>query len=137
MSVSALDMAAGYSTLANEGVQRDPYMVERIEDNEGRVVYQHDVVDNQALDRGAALRTVDILKGVIRQGTATRAKISVILASAGARSWFFPPRRTRTSSKSRSNCSSRSSICWNSSWKSRSRSSSRSCWRSCNCIIIK
>lgn len=81
--VSALDMAAGYSTLANEGVQRDPYMVERIEDNEGRVIYQHDVVDNQALERGAALRTVDILKGVIRQGTATRAKLADDRPSAG------------------------------------------------------
>lgn len=81
--VSALDMAAGYSTLANEGVQRDPYMVERIEDNEGRVIYQHDVVDNQALERGAALRTVDILKGVVRQGTATRAKLADDRPSAG------------------------------------------------------
>ena len=73
--ISALDMAAGYSTLANEGVQRDPYMVERIEDGQGRTVYQHQVVDNVALERGAALRTVDILKGVVRQGTATRAKL--------------------------------------------------------------
>lgn len=81
--VSALDMAAGYSTLANEGVQRDPYMVERIEDNEGRVIYQHDVVNNQALERGAALRTVDILKGVIRQGTATRAKLADDRPAAG------------------------------------------------------
>ncbi len=81
--VSALDMAAGYSTLANEGVQRDPYMVERIEDAEGRVVYQHEVVNNQALERGAALRTVDILKGVIRQGTATRAKLADDRPAAG------------------------------------------------------
>ena len=73
--VSALDMAAGYSTLANEGVQRDPFYVERIEDSQGRVIYQHQVVDNVALERGAALRTVDILKGVVRQGTATRAKL--------------------------------------------------------------
>lgn len=74
--VSALDMAAGASTLANEGIQRDPFYVERIEDAQGRVIYAHQVTDNVALERGAALRTVDILKGVVRQGTATRAKMA-------------------------------------------------------------
>ena len=81
--VSALDMAAGYSTLANEGVQRDPFMVERVEDGQGRIIYQHQTVDNVALERGVALRTVDILKGVIRQGTATRAKLDDGRPAAG------------------------------------------------------
>ncbi len=74
--VSPLDMAAGYSTIANLGVQRDPYYVERIEDADGRVVYQHEVVGKQVLDPGVAATAVDILKGVIRQGTATRGKLA-------------------------------------------------------------
>jgi penicillin-binding protein 1A len=68
--ISPMDMAAGYSTLANQGVRHDPYYVEKIVDRNGQVLYQHEDAGVQAIDRGVALRSVDIMKGVLRQGTA-------------------------------------------------------------------
>ena len=71
--ISPLSMAAGFSTLANKGLRRDPYVIERILDRDGQVLYQHQDEGVQAMDEGAALRTVDILKGVLRSGTASNA----------------------------------------------------------------
>jgi penicillin-binding protein 1A len=69
--ISPMDMAAGYATLANQGMRHDPYYIERIEDRSGQIVYQHNDPGVQAIDQGAALRSVDIMKGVLRQGTAS------------------------------------------------------------------
>jgi len=40
-AVSPLEIAAGYSTLANYGSRVENYLIERIEDAEGNIVYQH------------------------------------------------------------------------------------------------
>jgi penicillin-binding protein 1A len=68
--ISPMDMAAGYSTIANQGVRHDPYYIEKIVDRDGQVRYQHQDAGVQAIDPGVALRSVDIMKGVLRQGTA-------------------------------------------------------------------
>ena len=73
--ISPMDMAAGYSTLADNGNQHDPYLIDRIEGPDGQVIFQHDDAGKQVLDAAVAAKAVDILKGVIRQGTATRAKL--------------------------------------------------------------
>ncbi|NND74207.1 MAG: hypothetical protein HKN44_04295 [Ilumatobacter sp.] len=68
--MSPLDMAAGIQSLANEGLHKQPYYIDRITDAGGEVIYRHFDAGTQVLDRGAALRTVDILKGVLTRGTA-------------------------------------------------------------------
>ncbi len=70
--LSPLDMAAGIQTLANEGVHREPYYVDSITDAEGNPTYTHVDPGTQVFDRDAALETIDILKGVLRSGTARR-----------------------------------------------------------------
>ena len=70
--MSPLDMAAGMQTLANEGVHQKPYYVEYINDAEGNRLYTHLDPGSEVFERGAALETVDILKGVLRSGTARR-----------------------------------------------------------------
>jgi len=74
--MSALDMAAGVQTLANEGVHHDPYYVEYIDDAAGNRTYTHVSVGTPVFDEGAALETVDILKGVLRSGTGRRYPLS-------------------------------------------------------------
>jgi penicillin-binding protein 1A len=81
--ISPMDMAAGYSTIANEGMRHDPFMIERIEDRDGKVIYQHTDPGKQIIEPGVADRTVDILKGVIRQGTATLGKLDGGWPAAG------------------------------------------------------
>ena len=74
-SVSPLEMAAAYSTFANLGERVDSYLIERIEDSEGNVVYQHEVTTERILDKDLTRAIVATLQKVVGQGTATRANI--------------------------------------------------------------
>jgi penicillin-binding protein 1A len=70
--LSTLDMASGIQSIANEGVHRQPYYVEYIDDAAGKRVYTHFDPGTEVLDRQVALTAIDILKGVLTGGTARR-----------------------------------------------------------------
>ncbi|MFQ5553977.1 MAG: transglycosylase domain-containing protein [Acidimicrobiia bacterium] len=74
-SVSPLEMAAAYSTIANYGEKVDSYLVERIEDRNGNIVYQHEVSKERVLDEALAAAMVATMEQVVVRGTATRADI--------------------------------------------------------------
>ncbi len=74
-SVSPLEMAAAYSTIANYGEKVEPYLIERIEDADGNVLYEHEVERDRVLDEALTAAAVRSLKKVVSQGTATRANI--------------------------------------------------------------
>jgi YD repeat-containing protein len=74
-TVSPFEMAAAYSTIANFGEKVEPYLIERIEDAEGNVIFEHEVMREQVIDRSMAAAVVKTLEKVITQGTATRANI--------------------------------------------------------------
>jgi penicillin-binding protein 1A len=65
-------MASGMQTLANEGKHQEPYFVEYIDGPDGSRIYTHFDPGTAVLERGAALQTIDILKGVLTGGTARR-----------------------------------------------------------------
>ncbi len=70
--MSTLDMASGIQTIANEGVHIQPYYVEYIDDAQGNRIYTHVDEGTRVLDRDVALTAIDVLKGVLREGTAAR-----------------------------------------------------------------
>ncbi|MEL6892763.1 MAG: penicillin-binding transpeptidase domain-containing protein, partial [Actinomycetota bacterium] len=70
--MSTLDMASGIQTIANEGLHREAYYVEFIDDAAGNRLYTHFDPGVQALDRDVALETIDIMKGTLTYGTARR-----------------------------------------------------------------
>jgi len=74
-SVSPLEMASAYSTLANIGERVESYLIEKIEDEDGNVVYQHEVERTRVLDEALAASVVRTMEKVVSQGTATRANI--------------------------------------------------------------
>jgi len=74
-AVSPLEMAAGYSTLANYGWRVENYLIERIEDADGNVVYQHDTERTRALDGALAAAVVNTMEQVITSGTGGNARI--------------------------------------------------------------
>jgi penicillin-binding protein 1A len=76
-SVSPLDMATAYATLANDGMYCPYYAVDRIVGPGGKSVYQHDPASqcHQVMSRDIALRVTDMLKGVVDHGTGVRANI--------------------------------------------------------------
>ena len=67
--VTPLDMAAGFSVFANLGVAHDPFMIWRVEDALGRVIYEHIVKDRQVLDPDLAFQVVDMMEGVVDEGS--------------------------------------------------------------------
>ena len=65
-------MASGAQTIANHGLHMAPYYVEQITDHDGTVLYTHNDPGTQVLDPGVADAAVDIMKGVLTEGTARR-----------------------------------------------------------------
>ncbi len=66
--VFPLEMATAYATLANRGEYCAPYAIERIEDRQGRILYQHSADCTQVVDRAIADRVVDIMQGPVTPG---------------------------------------------------------------------
>ncbi len=81
--MSPLDMASGMQTIANQGLHHEPYYVETIDRADGTRLYTHAVTGTQVLDPGAALTTVNTLKGVLTDGTARKALSDFPVPAAG------------------------------------------------------
>jgi membrane peptidoglycan carboxypeptidase len=71
--VSVLDMASGYSTLMDEGVHITPYIVSRVTDSSGQVLYQAPTSGSRVLSKNVADQVNWALSQVITQGTGTKA----------------------------------------------------------------
>lgn len=61
---------SAYSTLANGGQHVDPYIIEKIEDRSGKVIYQHKVEPVQVFSPQTAYIVTDMLRDVASSGTA-------------------------------------------------------------------
>ena len=83
--VSVLDMAAAYSTFANQGQKYEPILIERIEDTAGEVICWYPVdgvcqaaegrVSETALDDNIARQVTFALQGVVEGGTGRAAAV--------------------------------------------------------------
>ncbi len=62
-------MTAAYGVLANMGIYREPFMIRRVEDPFGRVLFQHVQKQTQVLDPALVYQIVDMMKSVMDQGT--------------------------------------------------------------------
>jgi penicillin-binding protein 1A len=82
--LSAMDMASGIQTLANSGVHREPYMIQRIEDAKGTILFENvETVAEQTLPSDVANNAADIMRGVIEFGTARRTPLEGGRQAAG------------------------------------------------------
>ncbi|WP_078432323.1 transglycosylase domain-containing protein [Metabacillus halosaccharovorans] len=59
-----------YSTFANQGKFVDAYLIEKIENSDGEVIYQHEKVQNDVFSAQTAYLTIDMMRDVISSGTA-------------------------------------------------------------------
>ncbi|MEX2328295.1 MAG: transglycosylase domain-containing protein [Nitriliruptoraceae bacterium] len=66
--VTPLEMATAYATLANRGEYCAPFPITRIEDADGRVIWEHTPDCRQVVDTEVADRVVDVLAGPVRGG---------------------------------------------------------------------
>lgn len=75
--VTTVQMASGYATLVNEGEFRTPTCITSIIDDNGDDIYKEDKAV-QVYSTDAAADMVDIMKGVIKSGTAASMKWSSV-----------------------------------------------------------
>ena len=73
--VSLLDMAMAYGTMANGGVWVRPTSLRAASDREGMTVWTSTPERRQAVSPQAAYLVTSLLEGVVRRGTAAKAKV--------------------------------------------------------------
>ncbi|WNJ16969.1 PBP1A family penicillin-binding protein [Pontibacter sp. G13] len=70
--LSVLELTGAYSTFANRGTRIEPYFITRIEDKNGNVLATFHPQAKEVLSREQAFLIVELLKGVVDQGTGQR-----------------------------------------------------------------
>ncbi|HMS90023.1 MAG TPA: transglycosylase domain-containing protein [Acidimicrobiales bacterium] len=83
MEVTPLDMAAAYAVFANDGLRNEPYLVDRIEDRNGKVIYQHQSEPERIVSQQTARLVTEILAANVTGGTGRNARISSGQPAAG------------------------------------------------------
>ena len=68
--VSPAQLCAAYAALANGGMRVNPHFIERIEDADGHIVYQAEVIDDRAVQASTAYMLTDMLKTAASTGSA-------------------------------------------------------------------
>ena len=66
--VTPLEMAEGYSTIANNGVHRDAVAIVKIESRTGETVYQHEDNPEQVVDSAVAADARQVLEDTVSAG---------------------------------------------------------------------
>lgn len=72
VDISVHDMVAAYSTFANMGVYIKPQAIVRIEDKNGKVLYEHVPQPKDVLSKDVSYAAVKLLEGVTRSGSGQR-----------------------------------------------------------------
>ena len=70
--VSVYEMVSAYSAFANKGVHAEPFYVNRIEDKNGTILYQHKPKSEDVLSHETAYVTIKLLEGVTKYGSGAR-----------------------------------------------------------------
>ena len=69
--VSPLEMASSFATFATNGVRHEPFFIRRVEDALGRILEEHIVSGERHLDPACVYQVVDMMQGVVDEGTAS------------------------------------------------------------------
>lgn len=64
-------MAAAFATLANEGNYNKPYIISKIVDSDGQVIWEHKVKPTRVFSPQTAYQTTKMLRQVVNGGTGT------------------------------------------------------------------
>ncbi len=73
--VTPAQMASGYSAIAYGGIRQEPYMVDRVEDADGNVLWEHEADPSRAVSRQTACLATEVLNANARYGTGTSARL--------------------------------------------------------------
>ena len=70
-----LDMASAYATLAADGIHHAPYFVQRVEDADGKTLFDASPEGERVLSQQVARMTTQVLQEVVKRGTGTKARL--------------------------------------------------------------
>ena len=73
-STTVKEQTTGFATFANQGNFVESYIIEKIEDAEGNIVYQHETETREVFSPQTAYITLDILRDVIDLGFSNQIK---------------------------------------------------------------
>jgi penicillin-binding protein 1A len=73
--ITPLEMASAYATIANDGVYNRPYLIERIEDRDGEVIYAHTPSPERRIAPEVARLVTHVLIQNVQSGTGTAAQV--------------------------------------------------------------
>lgn len=74
--ISLYDMVGAYGTFANQGIYTEPYLISRIEDKNGRILYQHTPETRDVMSAETAYVTLSLMEGVTQAGSGGRLRHS-------------------------------------------------------------
>ena len=70
--ISLYEMVGAMSTFANRGVYVKPIFITKIEDKNGNVIETFKAEQNEAMDEVTAYKMIELMKGVVYEGTGVR-----------------------------------------------------------------
>lgn len=73
--VRPLEVASAYATIANGGIRHEPYYIDRIEDAQGNILYEHTPVGDRVIADNVACMAAEVLEQNVVRGTGTRAAV--------------------------------------------------------------
>lgn len=73
---SPLEVASAYGAFANKGIRVEPYIISKILDAQGNIIYEAKPHQHVIMSEETAFLMTDMLKSVIQSGTGTRAKLN-------------------------------------------------------------
>jgi penicillin-binding protein 1B len=72
--VSMRELTAAYTVFPNLGERVEPFLLRRVKDRRGKVLFEREVQRKRVVDGDSAYVMHTLLRGVVRRGTATRLK---------------------------------------------------------------
>ncbi|NQY75003.1 MAG: PBP1A family penicillin-binding protein [Candidatus Margulisbacteria bacterium] len=93
--VTMMELASVYGVFANDGIRVEPAAIIRIEDRNGVILYQNEVLERSVFDSNLIAALVEMLRGVVDYGTGRGAKLPRPMAGKTGTTtdykdaWFF------------------------------------------------
>ncbi|MGA2734297.1 MAG: PBP1A family penicillin-binding protein [Syntrophobacteraceae bacterium] len=72
--VTLQELLTAYSTFPGQGERVEPYLIEKVLDRYGNLIEEHQVKREEVISAKTAYLMTDLLQGVVREGTGTKAK---------------------------------------------------------------
>ncbi|MEW6368369.1 MAG: PBP1A family penicillin-binding protein [Acidobacteriota bacterium] len=73
--VTLLEMTSAFSAFPNQGVRVEPRYIRMIKDRQGSILYETHLEAHEVVRAETAFVTLNLMRGVVDRGTATRAKV--------------------------------------------------------------